>query len=201
MEKTARLTGYILHPLLMTSIAALIFLNAGTYLSFIPAEGRQSLYLLIFMFTCILPVIFIGLGLQLGRAGIIGEGFAGGKTFPLLITCIFHFSAYYILGYVEVAQTIRLLLLGSIISLAIVALLSLKLNVSLHMLSIGGLAGAVFIISIITGSNFSSLFMFIIMLSGILAASRLYLGIHTLTQVILGFGIGFLSLLITILVF
>ena len=68
-----------------------------------------------------------------------------------------------------------------------------KLKTSLHLLSLGVSVGFFLMLSIIYVTSFLPLVYVLVLISGVVASSRLYLKVHTPKEIYLGFFIGVIS--------
>ena len=66
------------------------------------------------------------------------------------------------------------------------------------MAAIGGLTGTVFALSFRSGTNPMYTILILVLLSGLVGTARLILEKHTISQLIAGYGIGFIILYLVI---
>jgi membrane-associated phospholipid phosphatase len=88
------------------------------------------------------------------------------------------------------------LMVGVLISTILIMLLNLKWKVSAHLSAIGGLSAAIVVVSYRLGINPVGLLSAAFVLAGLIATSRIQLKAHTLLQTLVGFGIGFIVLVL-----
>jgi membrane-associated phospholipid phosphatase len=73
------------------------------------------------------------------------------------------------------------------------AMINVWWKISTHTAGIGGVAGALFVFSEVFSFNPTWWFCLVLIVAGVLGTSRMILRQHTLSQVIVGFLVGFVS--------
>ena len=105
---------------------------------------------------------------------------------------------FYVLGRllinIPLFKELGVLFYGTNIALVIIYLFFfLKIKASLHIMSMASFLGFFLIFSSIHSINILPIAAIIVLLTGILASSRLYLKAHTHREIYLGFFIGIIS--------
>ena len=104
------------------------------------------------------------------------------------------FLLYFLGNTIIQIPTIRnlgILFYGTSLSLTCIYLLfSVKLKSSLHLVSMGNMIGFFLIMTNINSLSMLPIIILLILLSGILASSRLYLKAHTPVELLIGFSLG-----------
>ncbi len=112
------------------------------------------------------------------------------RVVPLMITVIFYGFTWYMLFRLNVPGLITIYSLTATLAVFIVALISIKWKISLHMTALGALAGTLLAVALRFNVNLQ-LFMSIIFIFGGLAGwARLSLKAHTPSQVYAGYIMG-----------
>ena len=92
---------------------------------------------------------------------------------------------------IPVIRNLGILFYGTSLSLiCIYILFSAKLKSSLHLVSMGNMLGFFLIMTNINSLSMLPIIILLILLSGILASSRLYLKAHTPVELLIGFFLG-----------
>jgi hypothetical protein len=196
-----QIISIVLHPLLMPSYGLIVIFNSGTYLSFLPAEFKKSVFLIVGICTLGIPLVFIPFYLYRKIISGVEMNNTKERLVPLLITAILYFAAYYILNQSNVPVAIRLFLLGSSICVLVTLFISLKWKISAHTIGLGGIVGMIVALSLLMHSDIMFYLILFIFLSGMAASSRLLLNSHTPNQVYSGFMVGFLIMFLTLFIF
>lgn len=186
----AQALSYLFNPLLIPTFGFILLMNSGFYFSMLTFEAKKFLLLIIFMSTCLLPALSLGL-LTFNPRFNAKMTAATDRVIPLLFSAVYYYLGYYYLGKLPVYPIYRIFLLSTILVITLLMLISMKWKISNHMAGIGGLIGAILALSLRLGLNTSLLLSGLIGIAGLLGASRLILDKHDPLQVYAGFLVGF----------
>ena len=179
----------ILHPIVLPTLG--VFL----YFVFVSQSFEKRLQLivlgLVFALTYVVPVLLL---LFLRNFGFIKDfqvSTIKERRFPV----IFMILLLYFLGntiiQIPTIRNLGILFYGTSLSLTCIYLLfSVKLKSSLHLVSMGNMIGFFLIMTNINSLSMLPIIILLILLSGILASSRLYLKAHTPIELLIGFSLG-----------
>jgi hypothetical protein len=200
-NRFANFISVALHPLLMpTYLFAILFWLAPSSagVDMIGATGRMALLGFLFLNTFMLPALMV---YYLHRAGYIKDMTLTNlkdRRLPYFGTAIIYGFATYFFGYkltiiAEMAPQIAHILGSIMLSILLVAIISLWWQISAHGVGIGGVLGAVVGVALVQGQD-AMLYPLIILLilTGLVASARLRLNAHTPLQVLLGWLLGLL---------
>ncbi len=81
-------------------------------------------------------------------------------------------------------------MLATIIAISIALAITFFWKISMHMIGIGGLTGAILALSLRFGIDAWMIFTVVLLISGLLGSSRLFLNAHTPAQVHTGYLLG-----------
>jgi membrane-associated phospholipid phosphatase len=179
----------ILHPIVLPTLG--VFL----YFVFVSQSFEKRLQLivlgLVFVLTYVVPVLLL---LFLKNFGFIKDfqvSTIKERRFPVIFMI---FLLYFLGNTIIQIPTIRnlgILFYGTSLSLTCIYLLfSVKLKSSLHLVSMGNMIGFFLIMTNINSLSMLPIIILLILLSGILASSRLYLKAHTPVELLIGFSLG-----------
>lgn len=186
-----KIISTVLHPIVIPTIGVLL------YFSFVARsiERKQQLLLLalIFGITYIIPVLTLIVLKSLGVIRDFQLATIRERRMPVLLMMLL----FYFLGNTLVSlpflRDLGFLFYGTAISLLLVYLLfAFRLKSSLHLLSMGAALGFFLALINIYSLALMPIVMVFILLSGLLASSRLYLNAHSPKEVLVGFGLGFI---------
>jgi len=190
MKLLACAVSVLFHPLLLPLYVLFITFNSGTIFSYVPAFTRNMSYLLTLLGVTLLPLVCLPL---LKWAGLIKSYHLLHKqdrVFPVLVTIVGIFIVFYFSRVLPYSNIVRQLYLIMVILLAGVMIVTLRWKISMHMTAIGALCGFVFVLGAKYLGHVINLLPVLILFSGILASSRLYLKRHTPSQVYAGYVYG-----------
>jgi hypothetical protein len=188
----------ILHPIVLPTLG--VFL----YFVFVSQSFEKRLQLivlgLVFALTYVVPVLLL---LFLRNFGFIKDfqvSTIKERRFPVIFMI---FLLYFLGNTIIQIPTIRnlgILFYGTSLSLTCIYLLfSVKLKSSLHLVSMGNMIGFFLIMTNINSLSMLPIIILLILLSGILASSRLYLKAHTPVELLIGFSLGIICQFIVII--
>jgi membrane-associated phospholipid phosphatase len=110
----------------------------------------------------------------------------------MFITGFFFMTGYYFLyNITAVPDLILKFILATIITVFLSLLITLFWKISIHLVGMGGLTGAVLALSYIAGADRHILVSVLFILAGLLGVARVYLQEHKPAQVYAGFALGF----------
>ena len=197
--KLTQLISIILHPIFMPLLAFHLTLIIVPSITVTLSHNITIIYCIVFFSTIILPLLSVFWLIQKGRVKSLEMNNHKERSLPLLKTVIWMSIGYYLLeNSLFYAPILKAELLGAIIIILIASIISKFWKISLHLLGVGGLVGAMIALQIIHGS-LTYLLIFFILLSGLLAIVRVKQKAHNYTQVYSGFLVGLCVELVTIL--
>ena len=121
---------------------------------------------------------------------IFGLSAAVSNCIAWVVAVAFAFLGFWLLGRIGYTNIVRQLYLVLIILLSTFSVITFRWKISMHMTAIGGLCGFLLVWGMNYQGDVRNAFILFLLLSGILATSRLYLKKHTPLQVYLGFLFG-----------
>lgn len=193
-----KIISTVLHPIVIPTLGVLLYF---IFVSNSILRKQQLLILaLVFGVTYIVPLLVLILLKALNLIEDFQVKTIKERRFPV----IFMIFIFYLLGSILTAnpmlRDLGFLFYGTSLSLTcIYFLLSFKLKSSLHLASMGNAVSFFLIISNTYYISMLPVIMVLILLSGLLASSRLYLKAHSPKELFLGFFIGSISQLVVFL--
>ena len=190
MKVLAFAVSMLFHPLLLPLYVLFITFNTGTVFTYIPAYTQNMSYLLTLLGVTLIPLLCLPL---LKWLGLI-EGYRlvqkQDRVFPVLVTIVGAFIVFYFSRNLPYSNIVRQFYLIMVIMLSGFMIVTIRWKISMHMTAIGGLCGFLLVWRMNYQGDVRNAFILFLLLSGILATSRLYLKKHTPLQVYLGFLFG-----------
>ena len=192
-RKLALFISIVFQPLVIPSLVFALVLFAVPEASSVHHSHKQSIFYLIALSTLAIPMVtFIGLRLA-GTLPSLHMADIKQRAIPFTIT-----SFYYLITVYFLRQKIGLdPILWEVLALITVAIIGLTLTtffwkMSAHMTGLGGLLAAVVVLGV-KFPNFQVLYPLLgsLLLTGIVATSRLYLNAHKPIEIYVGLIFGF----------
>lgn len=195
MNKIAQLISAISQPLLFPSYGMLLLFQTGNFVYFNTQYKAYSI-LSVFILTAVIPFTAI---LILKKAKLVTSfqlEQRKERTLPYIFVILSYLATILFLYRIFMPLYVVALMVGVLISTIIIMLLNLKWKVSAHLSAIGGLSAAIVVVSYRLGINPVGLLSAAFVSAGLIATSRIQLKAHTLLQTLVGFGIGFIVLVL-----
>ena len=197
MKLFLKIISYIFHPLLVPFAGTVIYFIITPKYS--PLELQSGNILPIFILTVIIPIISFFI---LRNLGIVSSVFLPNRTerkYPLMISILL--LSMVLLKVIPNNYVVELYFyfVGLIVaSFACLLLLFFKLKCSLHLAGMGSVLMFLIALSIHFETNITLAISLWILVTGIVATSRLYLNAHSRVEVLVGLLLGIVSQLMTI---
>lgn len=193
--KFHKFISVILHPIVIPTIGVILFLLITP--NEIKKERQYLLISIVFFSTYIVPLISLIILKSLGFINSFQVESIKERKIPLFIMLIL----FYILGKylinIQDFKELGMLFYGTNISLALVYLLfSIQIKSSLHIMSLSSALGFFLFYGNLHSKSVLPIAIVIILLTGVLASSRLYLKAHNQKEIYFGFFIGLIGQII-----
>lgn len=189
--------SYIFHPLFIP-VAGTIAYFAITP-KYTPIEEQIGTILPIFILTVIIPIIAY---LILKNVGLIQSVFIPTlkeRRYPLYINILLLLMVVYKVIPNNYTAELHYYFFGLIAAtMASLLLLFLNFKSSMHLMGMGSLFMYLICLSVHFEINITLALSVLILLTGLVATSRLYLKAHSIAELVIGFFIGLVSQLLTI---
>lgn len=183
------LFSYILHPIFISMYATLFYLYCKEDIF----TNREKYYVLfqILIITVLVPILFFMLLRSTGHVKSVMVPETSQRQIPLLLQCFLYIllvkRSIVIARYPE----LHFFFLGALFSTIIALILSFfKIKASLHMMAISGLAFFVIGLNIHLKMQNPYWTALLVLLTGIVASSRLEMEAHTNKELIIGLMTG-----------
>ena len=195
-KKFAGVISVLFHPMLMPSYALVLLLNLNYFISYDYAfEIKAYLVTFVFIMTFVLPAILMVLLKKVRAIESLKMDDRKERMLPLAMMAVIYYITYYSLRRTGILITFNLFLLGTTIVTLFTLVVNMYTKISLHMVSMGGIAGALLGLLLNYPIDLQWMLYLLILLSGLVGYARLTVSNHTLRQVYNGFMMGFVIML------
>ncbi|MBC8487827.1 MAG: PAP2 family protein [Bacteroidetes bacterium] len=200
-EKIAKIISVVFYPMLIPSYTILILFNINNYISLlIPFSAKLLILGMVFITTFLFPILFIFIMKRKGIVKTLQMETREERIYPFAVTAIFYFLSYYMLKQLHISDIYYLFLLGATFLIIIALLITFYWKISVHMIGIGGMLGALIGISFRINIDFVILIALTVLCSGIVGFARLKLNAHIPLQIYTGFLSGVIIMLLVFLI-
>ena len=192
MEKRiAQFISYIFHPLLMPTYSLITLFQIKSYTSYaIPRQAKIAILAIVFLNTALLPaLVFFFLKMRNVISSLKMEN-RNERIIPFVVTAFFYFSTFILLRKFHLPPLIYYLLFGSSCLIIVALIINFWWKISIHMIGIGGMAGAFTSIAVYLSRSPLMYISLVILIAGFIGFARLKLLAHTRLQVYGGFVVG-----------
>ena len=193
---TARLISFVFHPLLVPIFFLLLLFQLKLpEVLLLPAKYKLLLLAFVFSMTFIMPVLF---ALLLWVLKVIKNLYVNGREeriVPMFGVAVFYFFTFYALKRLPVIPFFRLFMMGSTVLVLLGIVINYFYKISLHMTAWGGFSAAIVGMSFQLHQALYFWLFLVILCTGLVGFARLQCKAHNLTQVNLGFLLGFVVML------
>jgi hypothetical protein len=185
----------------MPLVGFFIIFNSGIYESQLSFEYKKYAYMVNLLFTIFLPLALVSLLLYLRQIHSVQLNNRKQRNLPLLLTSVSLLSLFLVLHRVFPVPVIQGFSLAIFIVVLILLLINLRFKISLHLGALGGILGLILAIMIFYHKDLFIYLTIVLMASGLVASSRLFLKAHNLKEISSGYFIGFLVTFLIVIYF
>jgi hypothetical protein len=193
MNRTVSLAvSTVFHPVFVNLMGLLLLIFLSPYLSLGLTPNAQLFYVLfIFISAGIIPMLVV-LGMKLfGKVQSILLNVQDERNIPYLVTASLYLFDFYLLARLHAPAMIRAYVLACACIVVAVVIINHFYKISIHGASLGALTAIV-----ITGAKLSAMdiryaLIAVLVVSGLTLSARLFLYAHTISQVLMGWLLGF----------
>ena len=178
-------------PLFVPLYTVLLMLGTGSYLSFaVQGTLRWVLLFIITINTILLPMLVFAWFVKRKIISSYHMAERNERHLPFLVGITFLISTYILLGKLPLPGMFRALVLTSVASLVVTALINMWWKISVHMMGMGGMLGSVVAMAMMYQVPVMPMAIALAFAAGLVGWSRLCLDAHTPAQVYSGFTLG-----------
>lgn len=198
MILAARVLSMLFHPFYLP-IMGLIVLFTFSYMNIFPWAYKLQVLIMVYLFTILLPSVLIHLYRRYQGWTLIELGQRERRMVPYVLSIACYFTCIYVMQRLHIPHFIGSIVIAALSVQITCALLNVWWKISTHTAAIGGVGGALFAFAEYFYFNPVWWMCLVFIVAGILGTCRMVLRQHSLSQVIGGFWVGFLSAAVAIL--
>lgn len=186
---TARVLSMVFTPFYLP-LVGLMALFIFSYMSLLPWQYKLMVLGLVYIFTILLPSIFIHLYRRYQGWDLIELGTRERRMVPYVISILCYFGCYYLMTMLHIPSFMARILLAALLIQIVCAVINVWWKISTHSAAIGGVAGAIVAFSFLFSFNPNWWLCVVLVIAGMVGSSRIILRQHSLAQVLTGFLVG-----------
>ena len=187
----AQFISIVGHPLFMPFYAMVLIFEFNPYIDLQLPNNIQVIVLTILsVFTILLPLLTAIILQKLGVVKSIYMKTAEERKWPFLLSVLWYYLGFELLTNIALPVSLYLIMIGAITIVLIAHFITLNWKISVHMLGIGGVIGAMIGLSQRFQFNHFYLILFLFFIAGLIGYARLKTNSHNYRQVYGGFILG-----------
>ncbi len=196
MQRFYNIVSIVFVPLLIPTYGMLLIVNMDVF-SILPFVWKAYAVGGTVFFTLIMPMVPIAMMIKKGSVSTVMISKKEERTVPYLFTFIGYCCwVFFLWKNMHLPPFLLGMAIACTSSILIVTVINLKWKISAHMSAMGGLLGGVIGVSFRMGLNPLWLIGTVILLSGLVGLARLELKAHNPWQVVAGFSLSFMLVLL-----
>ncbi|MCC9018060.1 hypothetical protein [Flavobacterium lipolyticum] len=195
MKRILPIFSYIFHPIFISMYATLFYLFFKHDL--FSTQEKYYVLLQILIITILVPILFYLLLRSTGRVNSIMIHETSQRKIPLILQCFLYILLVKRSIVISRYPELHFFFLGALFSTILALIYSLfKIKASLHMMALSGFT--IFVIGLNTHLQLQNPYWsaFLILMTGIVASSRLEMEAHSPNELVIGTFIGILPQLL-----
>ena len=198
MILAARIVSMLFTPfyLPMVGLAALFVFS---YMSIFPLYYKLEVLIMAYLFTILIPTVMIHFYRRYQGWSLIELGHRERRMVPYVISIVSYFTCVYVMDRLHMPHFMSVIIIAALLLQIVCALINVWWKISTHTAAIGGVAGALFAFAEYLNFNPVWWLCLVFLVAGVLGTSRMILRQHSLSQVVVGFWVGFLCAAVAIL--
>ena len=197
--RIAKIISILFHPLVIPTYIFAILLTLNAHFSLLlPLQAKGILLGIIFISTCIFPVLMVLLLKFTGKILSLEMESRQERFLILAVSGVFYYLSWWMLRQMHLSPVFQLFMIGIFYTLIITIVINLFWKISLHMIAAGGATGMFIGISLLLSLPVQVIILITILLSGIIGFARLRLESHNPAQIYLGWIVGLFVMLLVI---
>ncbi len=191
--------SYLFQPLLMPVFGIILLMQIPAF-QVMGSSYRTLAIVGTFLFTGLLPALPILLMMRRGQVRDLFISRREERTMPYLFAFLAYiFWVIFLSSTLQFPPELVAVGVGTLLSLISLVFINLKWKISAHAAGVGGFVGSIVAVSWLMSINPVGLIIASLVISGLVAVSRIYLKAHTPAQVIGGFTLGVSWIVLSVL--
>ena len=198
MILAARILSMLFTPFYLPMVG-LVALFVFSYMSIFPLYYKLEVLIMAYLFTILIPTVMIHFYRRYQGWNLIELGHRERRMVPYVISIVSYFTCVFVMERLHMPHFMSAIIMAALLLQIVCALINVWWKISTHTAAIGGVAGALFAFAEYLNFNPVWWLCLVFLVAGVLGTSRMILRQHSLSQVVVGFWVGFLCAAVAIL--
>ena len=198
MILAARILSMLFTPFYLPMVG-LVALFVFSYMSIFPLYYKLEVLIMAYLFTILIPTVMIHFYRRYQGWNLFELGHRERRMVPYVISIVSYFTCVFVMERLHMPHFMSAIIIAALLLQIVCALINVWWKISTHTAAIGGVAGALFAFAEYLNFNPVWWLCLVFLVAGVLGTSRMILRQHSLSQVVVGFWVGFLCAAVAIL--
>ena len=198
MILAARILSMLFTPFYLPMVG-LVALFVFSYMSIFTLYYKLEVLIIAYLFTILIPTVMIHFYRRYQGWNLIELGHRERRMVPYVISIVSYFTCVFVMERLHMPHFMSAIIIAALLLQIVCALINVWWKISTHTAAIGGVAGALFAFAEYLNFNPVWWLCLVFLVAGVLGTSRMILRQHSLSQVVVGFWVGFLCAAVAIL--
>lgn len=190
----SHLLSWVFVPLLVAFYGTLLIFHVS-YLASTPTSTKIVFSLIVFGFTAVVPMAMVLVLKALKVVQDVGLNGRKERLYPYIIMIVSYIGTGIFFHYKQAPDWMVLFYCGGALAALVNLIINFRWKISAHS---AGMAGLVAMLLVVARNGMPRMTLdvwlaVVVALTGLLGSARIWLGRHTLLQVLAGYAVGFLS--------
>jgi len=192
---TARFFSALFNPFYLPVVGLILLFTLGD-MSLLPTSYKLQVLIVVYLFTALMPTGFIALYRRYNGWSLLQLSHRHRRMVPYIISMLCYLGCAWILYINRALYFCITIVMVSLMVQIVCAIINVWWKISTHAAAIGGVTGALIFFSAYYHFNPTWWLCLVLIVAGILGSSRIILRQHSPSQVLGGYGIGFVCALL-----
>ena len=189
-NKLAKIISIVFHPIFIPLYGIISLLNLK-YFFFLPLFSKAYVVLLVAMFTCVIPALFLFLLYKANYIDSISVEKREQRYILYIVSIISYLLCIYLFWKIRMPYWVILMSLCISAIMLAMFIINFFWKISIHAAAIGSFTGGLFFVAYLLHINPIAFFLAALLISSLVMVARLQLEVHTTAQVVFGYLLGF----------
>lgn len=188
----AKFISVVFHPLLIPVYGLFIIFSAPTLFGYLPLKVKGILFSIVFINNVMVPLSLIPYFRYRNIISSWAIEDQKERSVPLMTTTFFYFISSYIIIRYQIPLFIKSFIGAAALLALVLTLINFRWKISIHAAGAGALTAVTVMLSVQMHTQLTGLLILIIISSGLILSSRLWINAHVPGEVWSGFIAGFI---------
>ena len=189
-DRLAQLVSVLFHPLLIPVYGLMIIFTCPALYGYLPFQVKKIILFIVIINNVLIPLMMISYFRFRNLISSWTIEDRRERIFPLVTTTMFYAFTVYLIYRLHIPLFIKSYIICSAVLVLAVTIINFRIRISLHATGCGAVTALVMVLSVRMQIPLTWLLVIVILVSGLVMSSRLWLRAHMSTEIWAGFFLG-----------